>query len=1236
MAAYNGNTEIVRLLADNDATFNTADAQGNWPIHQAAAQDHEETMQYLVENGADIEVRNFSKMTPLLIASRAGKRTRGPENFTALHYATNANDTVLSEYGTTALSLAAGRGHKDIISLLLDSGANIATEAKDLWTPLHYAAHYGQEAAVKDGSRAQSLAAKQGHVAVANLLKQRTPVSKQAFRDSASQHGNVAEVTRLANEGVDVNSMDPNGRRAISAAAETGQELVVDLLIEIKADPDLQDANGESPLWWAARYGVDVDAADSDRQTPLSVASQKGIPDSTVSYGKTALLFAAAGGHYRVVELLISSGADIGYVSPEDETALSLADAHGHGDIATLLRSHGALEAPSDRQVKYAKNLLDAAENGCVAEITRLLRAGVKVNDASDDKIPIIWAAYQGQDAAIRTLIKHGAVVDTRDKFGRTPMCYAASWGHGARINIQDNSKRTPLSLASESGYHLAVGLLLELGAKKEIKDSQSRTALWHAVTKERMAVVEVLLEKGANIESADEWGYTPLTQAVRQGNRPFARFLLEKGARIRPESFTNRSPLCLASAIGSENLVELLIDHGADLNHLSDNRDTPIAIAAKEGHTMVVKILIEMGANVHIKDDNGRTALSYAKELGNEPVVKLLSQAATLLQEGLNQKRRYQYRALKQEGYIRILELDPGRKGDIISFELYDTDLSKNPPFEALSYEWKERSGTIPVQCGRERLLRIRHETDRRSLWIDAVCINQEDKQECNQQVAMMTEIYRKARSVLMWIGEEDNTTEAAFNRIPMLCQLHESLRKDANGSSWEHFPIEERDDVQGLVHDVMEDENAYFTRAWIFQEIILAGSRGLVMAALLGFLTCVEASSPSFYEIVRCDDILRQSGQLELSQTSSAMTVFEASDARDKIFATLRLTSVRGASIKRPVADYTLTVQEVYTNATRYFVDIYQGMEVWNVSHRSSTKTTPNLPSWVADFTRPEDDLYLNPFPNSAPAYRTFIKGRTTTTPISLHIDGCLVDKVAFRVPITKETDVYGIVKPAVQALARHGRSVYDPYLGRNKTNKKPATLSRRSKALKVSFPRNKTLRRSGPNHRDQVEQMTNGHAILDTIFGSDSVSGYDDEQVAAFLAWKLSVDADVPSCSKQAPHYLQSRITKWEARSRARKDFDLDICHNMEDELLYETELVYTEKGYFGLTNRGEAQEGLWVAIVGGAHFPVLLREKRENQDVWYEFVDRVFLNHLTETVEKLEDMHGNVRIQRLEIR
>ncbi|KAI1140029.1 heterokaryon incompatibility protein-domain-containing protein [Hypoxylon sp. FL0543] len=62
---------------------------------------------------------------------------------------------------------------------------------------------------------------------------------------------------------------------------------------------------------------------------------------------------------------------------------------------------------------------------------------------------------------------------------------------------------------------------------------------------------------------------------------------------------------------------------------------------------------------------------------------------------------------------------------------------------------------------------MRKAHKT--RRLWIDVICINQEDVNERGQQVSMMSEIYKSSRLNLIYLGEEDGSSKAAFESIKL-----------------------------------------------------------------------------------------------------------------------------------------------------------------------------------------------------------------------------------------------------------------------------------------------------------------------------------------------------------------------------------------------------------------------------------------------------------------------------------
>ena len=127
-------------------------------------------------------------------------------------------------------------------------------------------------------------------------------------------------------------------------------------------------------------------------------------------------------------------------------------------------------------------------------------------------------------------------------------------------------------------------------------------------------------------------------------------------------------------------------------------------------------------------------------------------------------------HRPLKR-AEIRLLEISPRRaedgpaEADDVECSFVYAGLEQEPVFEALSYVWggESREGSI-VLDGRpfpvtrslhHALSHLRLPADKRVVWADAVCINQDDLAERAEQVALMRRIYRSARSVTVYLGE-------------------------------------------------------------------------------------------------------------------------------------------------------------------------------------------------------------------------------------------------------------------------------------------------------------------------------------------------------------------------------------------------------------------------------------------------------------------------------------------------
>ena len=149
----------------------------------------------------------------------------------------------------------------------------------------------------------------------------------------------------------------------------------------------------------------------------------------------------------------------------------------------------------------------------------------------------------------------------------------------------------------------------------------------------------------------------------------------------------------------------------------------------------------------------------------------------------------QYHYSSLGPDS-IRLLRLMPHKNENTerteIQCELFEYTLQDPGKgihlYEALSYTWggsdKPRSISINKQNLavtenlHTALLRLRDCSFERILWIDAICINQENLKEQSQQVQLMATIYSKATRVLVWLGKTKDNSDRALERIRLAAE--------------------------------------------------------------------------------------------------------------------------------------------------------------------------------------------------------------------------------------------------------------------------------------------------------------------------------------------------------------------------------------------------------------------------------------------------------------------------------
>jgi ankyrin repeat protein len=337
---------------------------------------------------------------------------------------------------STALHVAAHRGHAGVGRVLLELGADPTAKDKDGKTPLHVASEWGNVEAIR-------LLLEKGADPTAQDKDGKTPLH------FASRSGNVEAIRLLLEKGADPTAQDKHGKTPLHFASRSGNVEAIRLLLEKGADPTAQDKHGKTPFHFASRLG-NVEA--------IRLLLEKGAdPTAQDKYGKTPLHFASESGNVEAIRLLLEKGADPTAQDKDGNTPLHFASRSGNVEAIRLLLEKGADPTAQDK----------------------------------DGNTPLHFASRSGNVEAIRLLLEKGADPTAQDKDGNTPLHFASRSGNveairlllekGADPTAQDKHGNTPLHFASRSGNVEAIRLLLEKGADPTAQDKHGKTPLHFA-----------------------------------------------------------------------------------------------------------------------------------------------------------------------------------------------------------------------------------------------------------------------------------------------------------------------------------------------------------------------------------------------------------------------------------------------------------------------------------------------------------------------------------------------------------------------------------------------------------------------------------------------------------------------------------------------------------------------------------------------------------------------------------
>jgi len=224
-----------------------------------------------------------------------------------------------------------------------------------------------------------------------------------------------------------------------------------------------------------------------------------------------------------------------------------------------------------------------------------------------------------------------------------------------------------------------------------------------------------------------------------------------------------------------------------------------------------------------------------------------------------------------RTSGEIRLLILQSNNDEGIIKCDMQTCDSEARPPYTALSYTWGPDTTYNHIEINglnvsvRENLWDFLHQQQLHSnygpFWIDALCIQYSDISERNHQAQLMSSIYSKAQTVLIWLGKEGDDSDIAMRLLEVqdtIFWVHSPYTLDEDSKRLIPNTIGRRVRVLSSVEECSIQslcKRKYWSRMWIIQETMLAsyleiycGSKSVPLSNLMLALEDI-ADAVTFY---------------------------------------------------------------------------------------------------------------------------------------------------------------------------------------------------------------------------------------------------------------------------------------------------------------------------------------------------------------------------------------------------
>jgi len=573
-------SEIIELLVAHGATSDRDQLLGGVLLEAVQGGDVQKARELLAQ-GADSNFKDYSNEGQPLLHIAV---TKGDRQMIEVLLAAGADVNGRDSVGQTALYGAVLYKSTDLAKLLLDHKADPNAHDSKGRTLLYLPIERDNPAMLKlllaygaDPNREATFSGSMTEEQ-RNLL----------YWTLMSGHPETAEV--LIAHGAKVNG---NNNQLLNFAARKYHLYIARFLLAHGADPNAKGAEGwSSPLGSAVQSGytemamlfldhkADVNIRDSGGYTPLHWA-----------------LYGGAEAAVEAVKFLLAHGADVNAKNLQNQTPLDLAMIGGSkSEVVNLLQAAGAKPDPQVRMRMDANLLNDALQSGNRQLVEQLLSQKTDVNACDGGRMTPL---HQVADPTIaELLLAHGADVSARCPFTFTPF-------------DEDSYLQTPLHFAALYGRDKVVEVFLQhkadVNVRVEVTENQ------HRIPPGPYAGSLGIFYRYENLQGA-----TPLHFAAYMNNKDVIEVLLLHGAQVDITDSSGRTALHIAALEdGMVGAAEQLLAHKANVNAKDATGLTPLHVAAMRGHPAMVMVLLKHGANINAKDKAGNTAMRLAQRAG-------------------------------------------------------------------------------------------------------------------------------------------------------------------------------------------------------------------------------------------------------------------------------------------------------------------------------------------------------------------------------------------------------------------------------------------------------------------------------------------------------------------------------------------------------------------------------------------------------------------------------------------